>query len=270
MGNMTYYKFDGAGRKIAQIQDDQITYFEYDTLGRLWKTKKDDKITIKEYDYLENLLEERVEDSSGTIFQKTQYAYDISGNCISEKVYVDTQNYSEKQTVYNSENLPVQKIDPEGNQTEILYHYSDHLEKEIIDPLERRTLEIYDCLHRVSTVEKYAANGQLLSHRSYAYDGRGYTLQQSDWNLLEDEQYGVHEVCNVFDEMGQKISETEQGQKKTSYTYQKGRLHTITKPGDIVLTHIHDAVGCLKELYSSDETIHYSYAYNRNDDSNSR
>ncbi|NGX42847.1 MAG: tRNA nuclease WapA [Chlamydiae bacterium] len=147
----------------------------------------------------------------------------------------------------------------------MIYRYTDHLEKEIIDSLGRRTQEIYDKLNRIAEVQKYSSSGQLLAHSSFTYDGRGNKILQHEKNLFQDQSFGNYEVGTTYDGMSQKTSETEQGERTTKYTYQNGRLHAITKPDGVVLTHIYDPLGRLRELISSDSTIHYCYSYDLND-----
>nr|NGX42984.1 tRNA3(Ser)-specific nuclease WapA [Chlamydiota bacterium] len=265
MGNRTDYLYDGAGRKIAKIQGNRKTRYEYDTLGHLSKITTEDRVEVIEYDLLDRVVEERIEDCRGNIFSKIQYTYDIHGNHATQKRYSDSQNFVESVTLYNSENLPIAEIDALGNQTTIIYHYTDHLEKETIDPLGRKEVEIYDPCNRLKTVCKVSSNDQLLSHSSFTYDGRGNQILQHERSLFQDQDFGAYVISTTYDGMAQKISETEQDEKTTKYTYENGNLHQIIKPDGVVLTHSYDSLGRLQELISSEGSIHYRYTYDLND-----
>ena len=87
------------------------------------------------FDFLDRVVEERTEDLAGQMYRKVAYSYDCHGNCVSEKVFLDADHISETKTDYNAMSLPIAIIDPCGNRTTLSYHYSDHLEKDTIDPL---------------------------------------------------------------------------------------------------------------------------------------
>lgn len=265
MGNITIYQYDGAGRKTAKLQGDQITTFSYDPLGRLEKTIAARTVRLKKYDYLDRVIEKRNEDLEGVIYKKTQYVYDINGNKVSKKKYKNADHYVEIKTIYNSESKPVAAIDALGNQTSFVYHYSDHLEKETINPKGIKEIEIYDELGRLKEVNKVSSEGTLLSHSSFVYNGRGHIVLQKEKILCKGEDLGGYEVCKAFDGMGQKTSEIEQNQKATSYTYECGKLYQIIKPDGVIIAHSYDSFGRLKELVSSEGTVHYRYEYDLND-----
>ena len=235
LGNTTTYQYDGAGRQTAKIQGGITTTYTYDSLNRLFKTTCGERVDIKEYDYLDRLIEEKVEDLSEKIFSKVQYAYDIRGNQGRKREYTDLQNFSETITLYNSENLPVLEIDPLGYQKQIRYRQTDHLEKEIIDPNGRLTLEVYNPLNQLQEVKIFCAGANLHSHTTFAYDGRGNKTLHQDHILHNNIYIGTYSIETTYDEIGQKLSETEQGNKTTHYTYQLGRLHTIQKPDGVDL-----------------------------------
>lgn len=265
MGNETSYTYDPAGRLISTQQGEKITRFEYDSLGRLSKTITPERTEIKEYDFLGQVIEARIEDSLGTIFQKTCYAYDIHGNCISQKSYTDADNFIETLTTYNSRSLPTLTLDACGNPTTIAYHYSDHLIKGITDSLGRKKLEVYDPLDRLKKLFIFSATGPLIAHQTFGYDGRGNQVLRKEDVLCDGQALGAYTIETAYDSMGQKLSDTEQNKKITRYSYHLGRLHTITNPDDIILAHTYDNLSRLTRLNSSDGTIDYHYTYDLND-----
>ncbi|HRD56232.1 MAG TPA: RHS repeat-associated core domain-containing protein [Parachlamydiaceae bacterium] len=264
MGNTTYYSYDGANRLVAKTKQDQTTSYEYDALGNLFKTIVSDIVEVKLYDFLNRAIEERTENLSGTIYKKEEFAYDIHGNQTSVKAYQSADHYSETKTLFNSRNEPVQIIDALGNEHQMIYRYSDHLEKETIDPLGRKTLEIFDLVNRLSAVQKFSSTGKLLSQSCFAYDGRDNKTFEIHKTLALNQDYGDYVIEIAFDAFSQKISEKEQNNKITSYSYQNGRLHQVVQPNGTVLTHFYDVLGRLLELVSSDGTIHYRYTYDLN------
>lgn len=265
LGNTTTYRYDGAGRKIEMIKGGVITHYVYDNLGFLSKTIHFDYVEVKIHDYIGQLIEERTEDLSGVFFKKSEMLYDMHGNLILVKTYKNVSDFAETKTVYNSENLPIAIIDPLGNETSIIYHYSDHLEKETIDPMGRKTIEMYDQIDRIFALFKFNASNQLLSKTDFAYDKRGYKVIEKHANIFENEVSGDFTIVTTYDDVGQKTSVTEQNEKTNTYTYENCKLYQIIKPDGITLTHTYDDLCRLRELSSSDKTIHYRYSYDLND-----
>lgn len=264
-GNIIKYTYDEAGRVREKIQGDNITAYGYDQLGRLCQTTTGDVVQIKVYDYLDRVVEERVEDLLGKIFKKEQYFFDINGKIVLERIYSNENHYAEEKTVYNSQGNIIKKIDALGNQTSIIYNYSDHLEKEIIDATGAKEYEIYDSLDRIIIKQQFSSKGQLISYRIFSYDGRDHVVIQQEKIFYQGKECGVFEIRTIYDEMGQKISETEQSEKTMSWAYESGRLKQIIKPDGVILDHTYDVCGRLQELKSSDGTIHYRYSYDKND-----
>lgn len=114
MGHVIEYKYDGAGRKIAQIRDGLREEYQYDSLGRLstirkWYGAGENDYTqfIKLFDNLDRLVEERVEDAHGHVFSRKTYAYDINGNCTETANYQSESSLSIQQIQYNTYHLPI-------------------------------------------------------------------------------------------------------------------------------------------------------------------
>jgi YD repeat-containing protein len=71
MGVTTHYFYDGAGRKIKEICQDQQVSYHYDTLGRLEKTIRHgegehQQIEYSEYDHLDRVILKQQMDQEGT------------------------------------------------------------------------------------------------------------------------------------------------------------------------------------------------------------
>ena len=150
------------------------------------------------------------------------------------------------------------------NETRIFYHRTDHLEKETVDPSGRRTLEIFDPLNRLKEVKIFSPCSSLQANTSFEYDGRGNETVHLKNIICNGVSTGSYAIKTTYDEMGQKLSETEQGSKTTQFTYHLGRLHSIQKPDGVTLTHDYDSLGRMKHLISSDGSINYHYNYDLN------
>lgn len=265
MGNVTNYSYDFAGRLLSKIQGDQIVTYEYDVLGRVAKIINSESVEVKCYDFLDRVIEERLEDLKGIIYQKTEYSYDIHGNIEIERSYQNQDHYSETKSIYNSRNQIIEKVDALNNKIKFQYHYSGHFEKEMIDSIGRKEIEIFDKLQRVSVIKKMSSKGDLLAESYFSYDGKGNKLIAIHKNILNGLEIGNYEIRTKYNSLNEKISEIEQQEKITSYIYKNSRLDQIIKPDGIILTHEYDDLGRLQKLSSSDGSICYQYAYDLND-----
>ena len=265
LGNIIHYRYDGAGRKIAKIEGEIETHYSYDSLGNLTHTSCGNRVQIKQFDFLGQVIEERVESLLGDIFSKSQYAYDSEGNRILQRIYRDSDNFSETSTIYNSQNLPILEKDALGQETHIRYKQTTHLKTRVKDPSGRQTLEIFDSLNRLRERKIFSGSGILIAHTSFSYDKRGNQILQEEQILQEGLYKGHHSVAAVYNSMGQKVLETEQGLRTTQWAYKAGRLHNMTLPDGVVLIHSYDSLGRLSNQNSSDGSIHYQFTYDLND-----
>lgn len=266
MGNKTEYRIDGAGRTIEKIQGSKVIKYSYDALGRIVKTTTGDLSNIcVEYDLLDRKTEERVEDLSGTIYSKVQFEYDVLGNETTRRNFVDASNYSESHTVFNAQSLPILEIDPLGHEKKISYSQTDHLEKTTTDALGRRTLEIFDPLHRLQERKTFSSTGVLLDQQNTLCDGRGNPCFLTYQIILNGTSIGSYEIKAAYDCMNQKIIEVEQDSKFTKWAYHRGKIVQLTNPDKIIISYAYDALGRLIEQTASDQTIHNRFAYDLND-----
>ena len=262
-GVTTTYDYDGAGRKIAKTRAGIKETYDYDALGRLSKTTKGNSVFIQLFDALDRVVEERTEDLSGQFFSKKTTLYDIYGNASIQRAYIDSSQYIETSTLYNSQNLPVQEIDGEGNRTTFSYTHSPFT-KTTTDSLGQQVREIYGCLNRLETRET-TFSGTLLAKNTYDYSPNGQKMRQTNARIESGSILGSSVIEWSYDPSGNILSQTEQGKKSTNYEYLNGRLHTTTKPDGIILEQVYDALGRIYTLSSSDKTIRYAYEYDLND-----
>ncbi|MDP1978695.1 RHS repeat domain-containing protein, partial [Undibacterium sp.] len=282
MGNITEYQYDGAGRKIAEIQANSRATFAYDSLGRQnittrWLNEQTYTQEIQEYDVLDRIVEYRIQDETAQTLRKERYGYDIRGNKALTETFIDEQTSSISQICFDTRNRPISIQDAQGNLTTIhnFERYPNPLGgylfcKTTTDPLGNQTIEVYDPLGRVTTTEKRNFANQRLSYQSLFYDNAGNKELQQDVVYASGHMKGSYVIDWTYDSMGRPLVTTENGddgsRKVTKHTYdESGRLQTITKPDGVVLSHLYDPIGRLKQLSSSDNTISYLYEYDLND-----
>lgn len=265
MGNLTEYKYDGAGRKLAKIEGDKKTSYTYDTLGRLSLTTCGNRVEVKEFDYLDRLIEERIEDLKGATYAKSQYAYDLFGNRILQRIYKDESHFAETKSIYNSQSMPIKEVDALGNETHLEYRQKHHFERQIKDPLGRKTIEIFDPLLRLKERKIFSAKDHLVARTTFSYDKRGYQKERQEEIFYDGDKTGTHKVETTYDAMGQKLTEIEQGTRATRWFYQKGRLKKIHLPDGTLIRHSYDSLGRLIKQLASDGSIQYTFSYDLND-----
>ncbi|NGX42185.1 MAG: putative deoxyribonuclease RhsB [Chlamydiae bacterium] len=280
-GNSTTYEYDGAGRVSAVRKEAMETRYVYDSLGRIHETKElyeegQYRRTIEEHDLLGQVIEERIEDDQGNILSRKAFAYDADGN----RTHVSVASSSgESCTIaeYNSHKKPIKIIAPDGQITTITHHYNycDGWGKlvateEKIDPRGTVTLRVKDTHGRLASEERKNAIGEVVSRVSYRYDGNGNLVRKYDDIIVAGEKKNT--VCTVFEydsrnnqsTIVEAYGEPEQKTTKKEYT-SRGQVSRIMKPDGIFLDYQYDDLRRLVEMRSSDSTVHYTYAYDLND-----
>lgn len=281
-GHETKYRYDGAGRLISKEKGEKLTYFEYDNLGRLAVTKEffgihsEDFIAkIQEFDFLNRVIEERTQDSRGTLLTRVNYAYDDDGNRIQTVNYTSVGKAITR-IHYNSLKEPVEIKDPLGNITRATRNdkFRNALGQNVsyqtqTDPLGNQTLTIKDALNRVVSIEKKNSFGRSLQKVEFGYDLCGRKVRETHSVI------GINgpdkSIANLWEYnlAGQLIAIIEAAgtpeQKTTRFSYnEKGQKTKIIKPNGIELINSYDSLGRVSSLSSSDGTLHYSFNYDLN------
>jgi RHS repeat-associated protein len=278
-GVTTTYHYDAAGRLMRVKKGMCCTVTDYDSCGRISRTqiydavKTDNSIaTVFKYDLLNRVIEEDIEDALGNLQRKTEYAYDEMGNRTQTIAYGESGK-AITQAEFNPLGQVVKTIDPEGNTTIIRYDYKffdaqgQHVAfREITDPAGNITQEIHDTLGRVSQIIRKNRFGKVTQKQLVKYDKNGnrkmveHTV--SGPNVLErlvatSWSYDTNNrVTQIVDASGTP------DQKQTTFKYnEKGQRETIVKPNGTKIKHAYDGMGRLRDLSSSDNTIHYVYHY---------
>lgn len=203
-----------------------------------------------QYDPFDRVLNRKIADSEGKIELEELFEYDFYGN----KTH-HVRGGIEERFTYDSYSRLIQRTDGEGNITQFLHDDILHMITEI-DPMGNRIVRIHDARGRVIKSVRLNADGKQLTATLFEYDPNGNKIKQVDDQITTQWEYdSCDRMIATVEACGTKQ------EKKTAYAYLEGRLHTITKPSGIVLTYIHDCLGRLKELFSSDSSIHAIYNY---------
>lgn len=274
LGQETFYTYDRAGRLVQESCGDRIVSYAYDTLGRLLKKTAGDTAQVTLYDLLGRTIEERSEDLEGNVLLKVQYSYNSLG-LKSEEKRETKEGTSSRQWRYDPFGRVVEELDPLGNSTRIFYALYTNQHKQICqeitscDPEGNLTIQRFDTLERVSSTEKRTPSALTISKETYGYDNRG-NLVSTETSVFQDGSFQEkYRLTLTYDTHNRLISRTEgaghQSARTHTYSYDKlGRLHKKTLPSGVELVHTYDCFDNLKELISSDATIHYRNTYDAN------
>ncbi len=261
-GNQTVYRYNLAGQLIATEMGEEKTEYVYDSLGRLFLEKKGGIQTIREYDLVDRLIEERQEDEKQEIVHRVQYSYDTADNQISMTRWIQGEE-SKETIVYDSIGRPIQKRDPLGNTSQIIYEQKPLLKETAIDPLGLKTVKTYNSQRKVTTLEIFSSDGILLDHQEFFYDFRGNLTQQRSQIFAPSR---LTSVTWTYDCMGRLATQTEGtlNPKITQHSYnKKGELIQTIKPDGVTLSYSYEPLGFLSSLTSSDHSISYTYSHDR-------
>ncbi len=277
-GNVTYYRYDGAGRPSATLCGDREENYTYDSLGRLEKTitfYSADQATVKVlgYDFLNRVIEERIEDFLGNTLHKVQYAYDSRGNKTEVRQFTDA-GVSVTKMEYNGRNQLTKTTDALGNCTHISYDYKFHndrnqnvLQTITTDPLGNQTFQTHDALGSIVQIEKRNGINISIACQEMCYDLAGNRVKTTETVFVGDvpqrkvsttwEYNSVNQVTHLTEAVGTLE------QKHTRYSYNSfGQKSALIKPDGVIIHYAYDPIGLLKEIASTD--IDYIYTYNCN------
>lgn len=115
-----------------------------------------------------------------------------------------------------------------------------------------KVVKVYDALNRVVLTEKYDPMGRLATKKERVYDLNGDVVKETFQGI---ENRYVRGACGKIIEMIEASNTPHQ--RKTTYRYYNDNL-TIVKPDGVTL-HFSYERNRLKELKSSDGTIHYRF-----------
>jgi YD repeat-containing protein len=272
MGLTTTYQYDGAGRKIKeQIGNTKTILYTYDDHGRLIKKEQEGRQEIYEYDWLDRLTAKTLQDQ-GTPFAKEAYSYNLYGKQTHKTIWQTPEQTAHYWSHYHSDGRIKCRFNP-LNQVTIwdykrpLHELSGQVQVRIIhDPLGRPHIETEDTHHRLATTESFD-KGRQVSLTRYEYDPAGNCIKEHSLIMADGQPLREYWLQKQYNNRGHLATQTEQPQgRKTQYHYDNmGRLAHKIKPDGVGLLYTYDALGRLKTLTSTDNTIAYTYSYDLHD-----
>lgn len=258
-GHTAHYKYDFAGRKIAENRHEKELRYFYDARGNLSLTQEGDAFYDETFDCKGKLIEKKATDLASTLLEQEKYTYDEAGNCTH---IVNSKGASE--TVYNTQGLPLLKRDALGNSTQYSYAYKNGLTITEIDPLGIQTIHFHDGRGNEIRTCKRNAKGDEIQKVERIFDGNKNPVQETHFvfenatlskTIVHTRVYGP---CNRLEKI------IEAGQKETLYLYNTtGKLTHIIKPDKRELISEYDAFSRLCHFFSLD--FGYTYTYDKND-----
>ncbi len=285
-GYTTYYSYDGAGRKVEELLETSKncskTSFEYDSLGRLSSIKKyygEDydqyNQTLFEYDFLDRKTLEKERDSNAKTVSFTYYQYDAQGMCTLKRSGFAEKDDAELKCRYNSKRELIEQRDEAGRITKISYNHDfinkngqKTVKKTTTDGLDSSTEEYFDILGRLVALQKRNAKGDLVHSTDMRYSKTGQKIREIQHVFVDGKYDHDYAVSWKYDALNRPIRVVEmpnsENKKVTKYSYDiAGRVEEIIKPDGVILKHAYDALGRLQTLASSDNSVSYTYSYDR-------
>lgn len=267
-GSKTLYRYDGAGRKIAEECNNEVIGFSYDRQGRLHTIQTGDLLTIREYNLLGRLVEEREESTSGILHASKTFELDSAGNQI-----IVVQGDIRNEFAYDSANRLVRKQDALGNVETISYDegfINDARQKVLckthVDPIGLQIIEVYDIMGRVASIE--IKKDKTLSIEKNRYSPAGRLIERC--NTITYSENVSHDVHTRWrhDQMGKIIELIEAAEtmdaRITRHEYGVcGELVQTIKPDGVMLTYQYHDLGFLAAIDSSDGSVHHRMQCNR-------
>jgi len=279
-GMKTVYSYDHAGRLSKVQKGDAETQYMYDKLGRqseVWESYGYEKFrkSIYEFDHLDRIVHETIIDECGNTFTKKSYKFDQDGNR-THIILDDDMTISCTEIKYDSDKKPLQVILPDGTATNYTYDYNYKnahgqivgFEKET-DANGNQTIIVMDSCGRKTIQDKKDSLGVLLQRSTYKYDGEGNLTRREDCIVKDGIAAKSINIDYSYDSQNRVVSVVEAAgdpfQKITrNKYYTSGELSKIIKPDGIEISHKYDDLGRLVEMHSSDDSVHYIYKYDQN------
>ncbi len=277
MGMKTVYRYYPDGNLKSKESNHSLTEFIYDSLGRVYKTKEyfgssknECIVKAQEHDLLNRVIEERTEDALGAIKTRVSYTHNVFGKIDSITTYSGNKPATTI-TEYDSHGTAIVVRNDLGHETftTISYKHINSLGQyavysEVVDPEGNIKVTELDALGREFIILYKNHFGQILKKVENFYDRSGNLAR-----IVESTDLGQIITTLDYDSMNRPITTREAlglpEQKTTKVLYNnKGQKATFVKPDGQTISYSYDSLGRLLTLKSSDQTIHYSYHYDKN------
>jgi RHS repeat-associated protein len=271
LGNITTYDYDAYGRLSTVQREGEVIQYGYDSLGRQNKETHSNPegtqgtVVLKTFDAKGQLLSKVVQDLSGTTYSESQYKYDEIGRTIYERTGDAISTYK-----HDSHGLCVESTDPEGNHTttSARYDYINSFGQGVLkttatDPNGVQTVTTYDAKGQKSVIEMFNAQGDLLRSSKHIYDLNGNLLQTvTTPDPARVYRYTYDAMSRLVDTV-HAYGTSEQKTFTTRYNT-LGLKESFLKPDGVSMRFEYDGLGRLAQLFSSDNSVSYSYVYDVN------
>ena len=262
---------------------DRLTEYCYDSLGRQTQIKEwyghepgDYRNSFKDFDYLNRIVREWVESSDGTLLVDSEFRYDCLGN----KIFVrDGQNIT--LTDYDTHGNPVKIVNALGHttistfNTNFINKYGHRvLQSETVettDPKSCITIHTYDNANRLVDIARKNSLGEIIASQQFYYDLYGNKIQIVDHAIANGEKIRKTKTVMTYtaDNQIEMLIEGKglKNAKMTQFKYNDHRQKiSKVKPDGTSINFTYDTLGRLQTIKSTDESIDYTFFYNRNDE----
>ncbi len=275
-GHTTCFAYDTFGRlstESTEGRDGHIAY-SYDGLGREIAKAYYEKGELKHkeevvYDLLDRPICRELKDSGGAVQEKEEVIYDVFGN-IKEKRNYGAQGVEKSLFTYDGFGRLCESMNPMGDKVKITYSLVNlnrwnfwTLCRETIDPLGRKTKELYNTHGSVREVFIYDKEGLLIDHTSKIYDSRdNLTYEQQKDPVSGEVLFEVAFSYNLADQIILQVEGYGHPEaKKTHYLYNaySQLIKQINPKVALFYEYIKD--GQVSRLYTEDGTLDYYYHY---------
>jgi len=282
MGIVTEYTYYPNGKEKSVRRADSLVEYSYDSLGNLKKTTKycgnylqQKIIEIKNCDLLGRVVHEVIRDGIMEVVSNVFYVYDIAGNIEEMKTHSAAGSVVTLSS-YDSHGIARRVVDAEGNETRTTCDYNFHnalgqrvLQKTVTDPMGNLTIVEMDTLGRVRQTIRKDRFGKITQHQEQFYDATGNCCRIVEHVIAPDGTITPVTTLMEYDTTDHLIATTEAydtpEQKTIKITYNKyGQKQDVIKADGVVLTSTYDPLGRLLRIFSSDNTIDYTYHYDLN------
>ncbi|MFA6486189.1 MAG: CARDB domain-containing protein [Candidatus Magasanikbacteria bacterium] len=262
-------EYDWLGTVKKEIDPNSAeTIYNYDSANRL--LSKSDSLKTVTYAYYANglTLSETVTANSnpGVAIKKTMYFYDVRGNKIEERRYIDASTYISLKWEYDGLGRVVKQIDGNNNATKFSYDYNDQLYS-TVDARGNTSTVYYDNVgNKISELNPRGySDGNLRNSYgksiSYFYDGANRLIKVTDANNKVSENYydasgnliksidrknsdgsaGNHIAQFTYDNLNRKTVEIYADNSSSTYTYfDSGLIKSKTDPMGLTTQFIYD------------------------------
>ena len=271
-GIVTYYTYDGALRKSKEETDSHVTLTTYDSLGRIEAITQfldggKNQVLIQKYDLLGRVIEERKEDTSGTLYSIVKYMYDDFNNQIA-LIKEIKQGEAITRSYYDAHKRVVKEENPLGETTHITFNdwYQNTqgqtvLQKTTLSARGIKTVETFDTRGNLSTLEKYGIFGDLVVKEEFFYNRNN--LKTTQISTLYNPRKKIIKTWR-YDSMGRMIELVAPNEKIYRYSYTpEGRLKELIKPDQVTITYTYDPLGQQTSIKASDGSIDYELVHDK-------